>query len=358
MKKILCFLIPVCILSFIGFWVSSAILGTTGESNSSTDRFVSEIVGGTLLFGETVDSGTHEWEIEDNEFNSIKVLCGSGKTVIQEGSGNTILIKAQVPNGRSAYIAANGNYDDREVTIEISPKFVSPSDFFKGIGNLIFSKDDAIFSDSVSVTITLPPRIYSKLDLKLGSGKLYVDNITAQDNIIEIGSGAFEMQRKDSFISRKFSVTLGSGRAMINNMLASSTEIIIGSGRFEFTGVSGNSEIEMGSGSGDIVFAGNFGEADIDMGSGSLGLYVEKNGAVINANIASGSVKVDACGVDIKCSNNDDDSQIILGKAVFSSSTTKINLSLGSGSVKILDADEAPNLNFEYFDNKPARFAY
>lgn len=354
MKKILGFLIPVCILSFIGFWVSSAILGTTGENNSSTDGFVSEIVGGTLLFGETVDSGTHEWEIEDNEFNSIRVLCGSGKTVIQEGSGNTILIKAQVPNGRSAYIGANGNYDEREATIEISPKFVSPADFFKGIGNLILSRDDTIFSESVNVTISLPPRIYSKLDLELGSGKLYADNITAQDYVIDIGSGVFEMQRNDSFQCRTFSFNLGSGKAMINNLHSAKNEINIGSGRFELTGISGNSDIKMGSGSGDIVFAGNFGEADIIMGSGSLGLYLENSGAKIKSEITSGSVKVNACGVTAKLNDDDDEGKVVLGKG-----EADIDIKLGSGSVKILGADEAPNLDFEYFtDTKPQRFAY
>ncbi|MGN1111535.1 MAG: DUF4097 family beta strand repeat-containing protein [Oscillospiraceae bacterium] len=338
MKKILCFLIPVCILSFIGFWVSTAILGTTDNGNVDLTDFTHIMQPGeTLIFGDNATSD-REWEIE-NTYGNININSAGATTVIEENDGDTIIVKAEVPNGRRVSVNIYGQESEDELTIEIVPDFTSLSDILGQLGKMIRFGDGFDFSNDVTVTVSFPRTIYGQMNLQLGSGKMYYNEVFSNNYNVEIGSGRFEMKRSDEALSSTFNLEMGSGKAMIDNMRAKRYNIKIGSGEFDLAGISGTGELEMGSGKGSLSFTNDCISSDIDIGSGSLDIYLEESGAIVEAEVGSGSVDIDAYGVNTKLKNDSPDTEIWVGNK-----RTEISIELGSGKVDILPIESKNSL--------------
>ncbi len=332
MKKITVVLTIVCALSFIAFGLSYAILG-----RRYNDADVVYLSGEKSIFGELVTSSS-SWEIV-NEFPNININAAGAKTVIQQNDGDRILVSAEVPDGREVYVGASYDESLGELTIEARPKNVTFSDLAEEFGKVLWSDDVFNFPEGVTVTISFPQTIYESLDIKLGSGKMYVDELYACFTGVDIGSGTFEMQRSKDYEADWFELDLGSGKANVKNMRASSFNIDVGSGSFNITGLSGSGVLDMGSGVGTLVLGKECESLEADIGSGSLDIYLEETGASIFTDIGSGSVNVDAYGTKVKLGMNDDDLSVTVG-----SGAAGININMGSGSVDILEAANAPAL--------------
>ncbi len=161
-----------------------------------------------------------------------------------------------------------------------------------------------------------------------------VHELYAIENTIHIGSGSFEfLRRSEGFVSGSFNVILGSGSAVISGAQTQNYNIDIGSGSFNINDLSGDGVIDMGSGSGSVAYKEYNGECKVDMGSGSLKLYVPEDSSMeIIADIGSGSVNVDACGINTKLNSNNDDESVVIG-----SGDHPLFVDMGSGRVSVLD---------------------
>ncbi len=334
MRKIIVFLSIVCALSFIAFWISFEILGYPHYPGSGTVAVSSEE---RSIFGSLVKNDAH-WEIV-NEFPHVKINAAGAKTIIQQHDGNRILVNAQVPDGREVYVGSYYNQSAGELTIEVRPQNVTFADVVEEFGKVLWSDDVFKFPEGVTVTISFPQTIYESLDVKLGSGKMYVDELYAGYTIVDIGSGTFEMQRSEDYEGNSFTLDLGSGKAKVKNMRASSYYIDIGSGKFDVTGLSGDGRVVMGSGSGTLALANDCEKLEVDIGSGALDIYLEETGANIDTDIGTGSVNINAYGFETKLGMNDDDKLVTVGNGA-----ADIEIDMGSGSVDILEAANAPVL--------------
>ncbi len=336
MRKVFVFLSIVCALSFIAFWISCGILGHRYTGSGTAEVTYSS--GERSIFGALVNNDAH-WEVV-NEFPHININAAGAKTIIQQNSGKRILVDAQVPDGREVYVGAKYNESAGELTIEVRPQNVTFANVAEEFGKVLWSDDVFKFPEGVTVTISFPQTIYESLEVKLGSGKMYVDELYAGYTSVDIGSGTFEMQRSEDYKGGAFTMHLGSGKAKVKNMRANSYSINVGSGAFDITGLSGDGMIDMGSGSGTLVLANDCEALKVDMGSGALDVYLEETGATVKTDIGTGSVNIDAYGMKTKLGMKDDDKEPV----TVGNGAAKINIEMGSGSVDILEAANAPAL--------------
>ena len=229
-----------------------------------------------------------------------------------------------------------------------------------------------INSKDVEVTIGLPDAIYDSLELDLGSGELRAADIKAYNALIEVGSGNLAYEQAGDFTADGFhcdvssgslkadnirsseavlelssgkleytqardhhadmlDISIGSGKLTAANADAREYSIDMGSGSFEVSGLTGSGEIDIGSGKGVAEFAeissnGN----EIDISSGKLDVYVPRGCSTqIDAEISSGSVSIDCCGVTDKLT---EDEKVWLGGG------GEFSVSVSSGKVSFLDS--------------------
>lgn len=332
MKKLLGFLIPVCIISFICFGVSSMFLPRSGYSVGDP------INDGNKYVFEGVVNTDRTWRIFD-EFPIINLNSSGVKTIVNQHDGNEIIVSASVPSGRNVYVGAY--YDDEQLTIETSRDNVSFSDIVDSFGKVLWSEDIFTSSDGVVVTVSFPKSIYDYVNVKLGSGELYVDELYAKNNDIRVGSGTLRMSRSKRYVSEYLGVYIGSGDVKIKDYHSNSFDVHLGSGKCEISGLEGNGTLDMGSGSCKLITNDSLSTFSGDISSGKLELYVAEGGAQITASVGSGSVNVNAYGVEEKVNNSTVECEQPI---VFGNAEAALDIELGSGKVSILPCEKAPDI--------------
>lgn len=329
MKKLLGFLIPVCIISFIGFGVTKSIFGRDG----SRDVIYND--GGENWIFSTLANADDSWEVV-NEFRNINLNCAGATVVVNQTDSDRIQISADVPDGHEVFVGAY--YYDDDLVIEVRPEYITFMDFVDDFGKVFWNNDVFNYPEGVTVTISFPKTVYDYLTIQQGSGKLYIDELYARNEDITVGSGTFEMRRENVLYSDFLNLAIGSGSAKIENVRPHFYNIEMGSGKFEITSLYGDGTIEMGSGKGSIAFAQAFENCQVDMGSGTLDLYITESGANVITNIGSGAVNVNAYGIEQKLTDEDG---IMVGGG-----SAEISISMGSGKVSIMESANAPHIEF------------
>lgn len=329
-KRLLGFLIPVCIISFIGFGVTKAIFGRSGTSIIDDVEYNGE----NWIFS-TLAETDNSWEVV-NEFRNIHLNCAGATVVVNQTDSDRIQIAADVPDGREVFVGAY--YYDDDLVIEVRPEYITFMDFVDDFGKVFWNNDVFNYPEGVTVTISFPKTVYDYLTIQQGSGKLYIDELYARNEEITVGSGTFEMRRENVLYSDFLDLAIGSGSAKIENVRPHFYNIDMGSGKFEITSLYGDGTIEMGSGKGSIAYAQAFENCQVDMGSGTLDLYITESGANVITNIGSGAVNVNAYGIEQKLTGEDG---IMVGGG-----SAEINISMGSGKISILESASAPQIEF------------
>lgn len=319
MKRLFGIFIPLCICSFIAFGISVAVLGTPKKSVSEevvADDVYTEADGNSwtrVLEGGynviDIDTGAVDLKITPADVDETTVKFESKDykgSITTEISGGTLKIKAD------EYFSFHG----------VSELIKRITDGFK---NFAFD-----FSSS-RLEVTVPQNVYDRLDVDMGSGSVTVDGVRALANNISIGSGGFYYTGADGFKADEMNVELGSGFFDLANAATGRYDISVGSGRFEVSGLTGEGNLDMGSGSGTVGYGMIDGNSVIDVSSGTLNVSIPSDAsAVIKADIGSGSVRVNACGVSL----NLNDGQ----KATLNGGSYEIKAELGSGSIKFTDS--------------------
>lgn len=342
MKKLFFAAIPICLVSFILFGISAAILGTKYVSYPSSNS--SQVVDyGERLFVDEIVTSASEWTLE--EVKSYVELHTSGvNTYVVQSDDEQIHLR--VASGGTK-VSVQASCEGDRLTVTISPPNII-FDSFADFGKILWDNDIFNPNSNVEAVIAFPKLIYDELHVMHGSGTLMIDGFNAYYNDFDIGSGRFEYSKSDQFTANRINLDLGSGRAVLNNAQTTHYDIDIGSGSFEVSGLSGYGEINMGTGSGSIAYEQftDDGETIVDIGSGIMNLYFPDNGGCeLYPSIGSGSISIDAYGIQKKLTiNNDEDITLGSGGSIYV-------IEMGSGKVNIKNTSEytAP----EMFSSRP-----
>ena len=320
MKKALATLIPLCVIGFVGFWISTIFLGTkditldnlgkvsqfdnTAEKNWSTSY--------------TVKNTEYTAKITANENLTLDISDVSATIVPWDGEDIEIYVKNS--SNRSVNVSLSRD-NGRNTKIDIDTSFLYLFHFN------IFDWDNS----NRIVEIKMPKKTFTKAKINMGSGNTTISGINAEDYDIEIGSGSLEFDSSLSK-SKSFRLDMGSGKSVFNGVNTENYKIDIGSGTCTIDEISGTGDIDMGSGLLDITFmdspAGKF-----DMGSGHATMNIHDSiNTTFKFTIGSGSVDFNACGKDKIISEHDCD-DIVLGNG---ENTFKIGI--GSGKVDVKSA--------------------
>jgi len=352
MKKLFFSAIPICLVSFILFGISTAILGTKSRSYTDNSAYVVPVDDGSNTYiDETTDLG--EWTLNAAVRPAVTLhTSGVNAYVIQSGDDD-IHMRVASNNGSSVHV--NAHTDGDMLNIEVCP----PNVIFDGtidFGKIFWMDDIFHGSPDTEVIIAFPKLIYEALYIEHGSGTLMVDGFNSKYNNFDIGSGKFEFSKSEQFTADMFKVDVGSGSAVISNMQTERYDIDLGSGKYNFNGLSGYGEINMGSGNGSIAYSKFHEEyddgsdvCDLNMGSGTLNLYFpDDSGCLLYTEIGSGSVNINAYGIEKKLTQNSDDEELIIGD---NDNYQYYNINMGSGKVNIRNTSEytMPTL----FDGRP-----
>lgn len=327
MKKLFFSAIPICLVSYVLFGISVAILSTRPRQDTYYDTFDTETEYVECQYIDETVNGTGAWTLTEVMPNVRLRTSGVGAYVIQSADE---FIHLRVNSSSKVTVKASSEYDTLD--LEIHPPEITFGDIID-FGQILWNEDIFHGSQSAEVVIAFPKLIYNSLEIQHGSGTLMVDGFNASRNDIDIGSGRFEFRKSDQYISNNFKVNLGSGSAVIGNMQTKAYYINIGSGSFNFYGLSGNGNIDMGSGKGSIAYDRDASvySGGLDMGSGNLSMYFpDEYGFALEMDFGSGSVDVNAYG--IKKTYNDYD-YIDLGNA--DGSGSRFDIDMGSGKVYV-----------------------
>lgn len=332
MKKLFLTSVVFSLIGFFLFWISA---GISGFKPRSDNRYYYETTydgsknKATIFSGDYTNSG--RWTIQ-NSFSDININSAGIDTIITRGESNDIKVRLDNPAGKEIHVEAL--CDHSSLTIEARKTNIT---FLPNVTFGLVSWLEDIFTDESSkpvVIIEFPEVKYDSLYIQQGSGSMKVHDLYADNNNIHIGSGSFEfLRRSEGFVSNHLALTLGSGNAVISGIQTESYKIDIGSGNFNINGLSGNGFIDMGTGSGSIAYKDYNGDCELNMGSGTITLYVpEDSNMKVTADIGSGSVKVDACGVKGSLTHQNDDDPVIIGSGEYF-----LDVDMGSGHVSVRD---------------------
>lgn len=352
MKKLFFSAIPICLVSFILFGITTAVMGTKPRNNYYTNS--AYLIDGSSYnqyIDETVTS-VGEWTLTDAVRSSVSLHTSGINAYVVQSSDDDIHIRVASSNNSSIHVDAHTDGDTLD--IEVCP----PNIIFDGTIDFgkIFWLDD-IFHDSpgTEVIIAFPKLIYDDLNIEHGSGTLMVDGFNAKRNDFDIGSGKFEFSKSEQFTADMFNVNVGSGTSVISNMQTKRYKIDLGSGHYDFNGLSGYGEIDMGSGSGSIAYSRFMGSehddcgdvCHLNIGSGSLDLYFpDDEGCYLYTDIGSGIINVNAYGVEKKFTHSSAD-ELSLGDV----NDRCYYIDMGSGKVNVRNTSEytMPTM----FENRP-----
>lgn len=363
MKKVFIKSLVICVVCFMCAGISRIVFGEKNRSSAET------------VAASSYDEPTAEYEYyNDDVYQSASWNFSPAAYLSLNTSGaNTEVVPADredigldiiIPEGEHIFLRAYE--EDEQLSIEIRPDNVT---FFGDVefGTVDWLEDIFHGTSNIKAVISMPMTIYESLECRLGSGQLTLKEPTARRYDIEIGSGNFQMigncdfsayncdidlnsgsasisdvkseaydievnsgdfrmDGDENFTAAMYDVELNSGKAVITNMTTAAYNLEIGSGRFDYSGLSGSGTINMGSGKGALAYSDCNGDNELEMGSGTVDIYLPERGAIISADIGSGSVTVDGFGMNQKISDGDE-IRVGSGEYVYA-------VDIGSGKVK------------------------
>lgn len=322
MKHLFAIFIPLCIICYIGFGVSLAVLGTKNVDADTT----SVVTDGTLV---DVADNIESYEI-DKPFDRIDIdTAFYDVMIIQTSNAEKVSIVVERPD--DAYFANDFTAKVSGNTLSLTSSKIwgkGLTQFWKNLAHSIASGDFSGTFSAARVTVTIPEKVYKSLDISLGSGSLDVTELTANDINIDMGSGALRYYGRDGFTADSLTFSMGSGKAETYSLGAREYDIDIGSGAFDLNGLRGTGEFDMGSGSGTLGFAEYSGDGEFDIGSGSLtiALPVDAN-ADLDASLGSGKLVINACGVNRTIKDS--------GNITFGEGGAALDITVGAGRVNV-----------------------
>lgn len=322
-KKLFGFFIPLCIIGFLGFWISTMILGTVPVTSIGSHS-AKDDGGNNWSFSRTVKSETFTAEIVANP--NIELNLSDVNAVVEPYDEVNISVEVKNTSNSALKVRLERKGDD---TTRISVGNDSIFNFGFGLFNFDFFGLFGGNSAQKEVVIKIPRCSFDSAKINQGSGKSNISGITALKNDIDIGSGEFTFSRDKSVVAEKFEIDMGSGKATFSGMTTNEYDINIGSGSFNISNLTGKGDIDMGSGNAYFSFdkspSGN-----LDMGSGYMNFSLPRDANTkFDFDIGSGTVVVNDGTSEKKFGHHGDSFY------VFGNDSEKFEINLGSGKVDI-----------------------
>lgn len=320
MKHALATLIPLCVIGFLGFWISTLVLGKIPTGPVSTTELNDDFsISSDWELNHAVNNEEFTSEIAANP-NLIIELSDATARIEPHNSDN---IEVYVKNTSSRTLNVNLERDkDKSTKIKIG------SSFRFGIFNFNFF--EIFTTGSISdrqVVIKVPQKTFDSVKITQGSGKVNIIKLQAKAYDVDLGSGQIDFEREIDDTRPVFALDMGSGNAKFTGFRTSEYSVNIGSGNCRIDNLMGSGKLAMGSGSADISFDSSP-EGKFDMGSGHAILTVPDNSDTkFDFDIGSGSIEVKGNASTQKYSK---DSEYIMGTG-----SSRFNIDLGSGKVEI-----------------------
>ncbi|HCF83553.1 MAG TPA: hypothetical protein DER68_06520 [Ruminococcaceae bacterium] len=329
MKHSFAILIPLCIIGFVGFWISTSILGTSNAG----------VLGSGLL---TDDSSEAAWSatntVNNAEYNAT-IVANSNLTleladvqaVVTPTDADDIKVYVKNTSKRSVNVSLSRD-DGNKTKISINTNIFGTGLFGINLNPFSFITDGSV--DDRYVQIEIPKKTFESAKITLGSGKAIMKGIIAEEYDIDLGSGSLDF---DCGLTKckDFRLDMGSGSGTFRGVTPEKYDINMGSGSCTISSLTGKGDIDMGSGSLELSFmdspAGKF-----DMGSGHTTMIIPDNSnTTFKFDIGSGGVDFNACGINETRRNHKDD-DIVLGNG-----ENTFIIDIGSGSVDVASSGKA-----------------
>lgn len=331
MKKALATFIPLCIIGFVGFWISTMFLGTvtTTEFGSFSAKDDGEK---NWSYSRTVKNETFTTEIAANP--NIELNLADVNAIVEPYDGVNISVEVKNTSNSALKVGLERRGDD---TTKISIKNDSIFNFGFGLFNFDI---DWIFggnSTKKEVIIKIPRCSFDSAKIAQGSGKSEISGITALKNNIDIGSGEFSFSRDKSVVAEVFDINMGSGKATFSGLSTNKYDIDLGSGSITLSDLTGTGDIDIGSGNAYFNFAASP-KGKLDMGSGYVNFSLPYSASTkFNFSIGSGSIVVNNGTSEEKFGHHGDKSY------TFGTGSEEFDIDLGSGKVEIGNTGFTPD---------------
>lgn len=162
--------------------------------------------------------------------------------------------------------------------------------------------DDYRWNNSFWVTLYIPENFYfDEVDVEMGAGELYFDNLTAKEASLEVGAGNITIYRP---VVEELDTTVATGSISLIEMEVGDLDVDVAMGQLDADGaVNGNVDVECSMGYVGIGLEGNPGDFNykVESGMGSIdveGLSAFNIGFGQNKKIDNGADK----NIDVECS--------------------------------------------------------
>lgn len=281
-------LVPLCIVCYIAGGVLNMILGENYYHGFNYGNGYHDVTGDDVVkeWSVTDTSKSYEFSIEARENLTFKL---SGVNAIIMSSYNDDIVVSvkndNVDRDTHVMLAAEGS----TTTIEVHPSNITFNPL-NGGGLTSWLEDMFGIKPKCTVYVMVPQKTFEILTVQQGSGNVSFNNINANYNTIDIGSGNFELLKNPMYTSKEFNVNLGSGTANLRNLATSDYKFNIGSGKFDARGLTGTGDVNIGSGDVTLSYMHYFG-LYLRKGSGTLNMFVPPNtSSRINAEMGSGKI--------------------------------------------------------------------
>ena len=285
-KKLFGFFIPLCIIGFLGFWISTMFFGTVPITEYGVFS-VKDSGENSWSFTRSIKSENFSAEMIANP--NIELYLADVHAVVESYNGVNINVEVKNTSNSQIKVTLNRLGDD---TTSIRIENDSIFNFGFGLFNINFGGFDGGSINRKQVVIKVPNKFYDNVKIVQGSGKSEINGIDAYKNDIDIGSGEFSFSKNKNFTSDSFNIDLGSGKATFTGMAAKKYDIDIGSGELNASGIRGTGDIDMGSGNAHLSFDESP-KGSLDMGSGYMKMelpYIAMT--TFKFDIGSGTVEI------------------------------------------------------------------
>ncbi len=202
-----------------------------------------------------------------------------------------------------------------------------------------FSSDGQLIKLTVKVPTSVP-----KLNVKVGSGNVFVSGLEVESFEGSSGSGNVKLEQ---FVADRMKAHTGSGNISADHVEFISGNLETGSGNVNGDMIKGR-DLRCGTGSGNIRL--DAAVAEYQLGTGSGNIKVKAVGATERASLGTGSggVKIELEGIKGMAAtvrsgsgsirlgwNGEEDRKVKNGTYAYGDSSCKINVTTGSGSIKV-----------------------
>lgn len=323
MKRAFATLIPLCIIGFVGFWISTLFLGTSSVTSMDSISVIddSNSVGG---WSKSYTVKHEEFTAEIAANSNLSIELSDVSAVVEPSDNNKIGVYVRNTSSRAVNVALS-----RDQSTNTSIKISTGVSF--GLFNINIPDIFGLFGGNLmerQVIIKVPRKTFDSLKISQGSGKATVSGINARENSIDLGSGELDFSRAMTGKTNSFNINMGSGKATFTGIQTSLYHINIGSGECKIANLTGSGVIEIGSGSVDISYDQSP-TGKLDMGSGYAKISVPTSADTkFIFNIGSGSVEVCA---NTQIQRYNKTGEYTMGSKGF----YNFNINLGSGKIDI-----------------------